>query len=67
MTSRIAVADRARLPDGGLAVRLEPFDERQVARWLEIWNAAELRARAGPLPVGAAPLPATWPSSRCCC
>lgn len=40
VTSRVAVADRARLPVGGLAVRLEPFDEPQLARWREIWNAA---------------------------
>jgi hypothetical protein len=41
VTSRIAVADRARLPLGALAVRLEPFDEPQVARWRELWNAAD--------------------------
>jgi hypothetical protein len=40
VTSRVAVADRARLTTGGLAVRLESFDEPQVARWREIWNAA---------------------------
>ncbi|MDP9794722.1 hypothetical protein J2S43_003234 [Catenuloplanes nepalensis] len=40
VTSRVAVADRARVPAGSLAVRLEPFDEAQVERWLEIWNAA---------------------------
>jgi hypothetical protein len=40
VTSRVAVADRARLPLGALAVRLEPFDEPQVARWRELWNAA---------------------------
>jgi hypothetical protein len=41
VTSRVAVADRARLPPGALAVRLEPFDEPQVARWRELWNAAD--------------------------
>lgn len=41
VTSRIAVADRARLPQGALAVRLEAFDEPQVARWRELWNAAD--------------------------
>ncbi|MEV6849074.1 AAA family ATPase [Actinoplanes sp. NPDC051411] len=41
VTSRVAVADRARLPLGALAVRLEPFDEPQVARWRELWNAAD--------------------------
>jgi hypothetical protein len=41
VTSRVAVADRARLPLDALAVRLEPFDERQLARWREFWNAAD--------------------------
>jgi hypothetical protein len=41
VTSRVAVADRARLPVGSLAVRLEPFDETQTARWREYWNAAD--------------------------
>jgi hypothetical protein len=40
VTSRIAVADRAALPPGGLAVRLEPFDEPRIERWLKIWNSA---------------------------
>jgi hypothetical protein len=40
VTSRVAVADRARLPIGSLAVRLEPFDEPQVDRWLSTWNTA---------------------------
>ncbi|MGK5678374.1 NACHT domain-containing protein [Actinoplanes sp. URMC 104] len=38
VTSRIAVADRARLPAGALAVRLEPFDDAQIERWLTVWN-----------------------------
>jgi hypothetical protein len=38
VTSRVAVADRARLPVGGLAVRLEPFDDEQIERWLAVWN-----------------------------
>jgi hypothetical protein len=40
VTSRVAVADRARLPAGSLAVRLEPFDEPQTQRWLATWNHA---------------------------
>jgi len=40
VTSRVAVADRARLPAGGLAVRLEPFGDDQIERWLAVWNAA---------------------------
>ncbi|MBM2621865.1 hypothetical protein JIG36_40835 [Actinoplanes sp. LDG1-06] len=39
VTSRVAVADRARLPAGALAVRLEPFDDDQIERWLAVWNA----------------------------
>lgn len=38
VTTRVAVADRARLPDGSLAARLEGFDDDQVARWLRTWN-----------------------------
>jgi hypothetical protein len=39
VTSRVAVADRARLPAGSLAVRLEAFDRERVDRWLRTWNA----------------------------
>ncbi|MFI5937525.1 NACHT domain-containing protein [Actinoplanes sp. NPDC051494] len=49
VTSRVAVADRARLPAGGLAVRLEPFDEAQLMRWCAIWN--ETNAGRRPFPV----------------
>ncbi|MGW5864950.1 NACHT domain-containing protein [Streptomyces sp. NPDC055239] len=38
VTSRTAVADRARLSPGGVAVRLEPFSDEQVTGWLELWN-----------------------------
>lgn len=47
VTSRIAVADRARLPVGALAVRLEPFDDAQIERWLTVWN--ETNALVKPL------------------
>jgi hypothetical protein len=40
VTSRTAVADRARPTAGTVAVRLEPFGEKHVRRWLESWNAA---------------------------
>jgi hypothetical protein len=36
VTSRTAVTDRARIPDGAMAVRLEPFSEDQVTVWLGI-------------------------------
>jgi hypothetical protein len=53
VTSRVAVADRARLPGDGLAVRLEAFDRRQVAEWLTTWNAtnAEAFRTAGTAPL----------------
>ncbi|GLY04208.1 hypothetical protein [Actinoplanes sp. NBRC 101535] len=40
VTSRTAVADRARTPEETVALRLEPFDDGQVRAWLDIWNAA---------------------------
>ncbi|MBL7253925.1 NACHT domain-containing protein [Paractinoplanes lichenicola] len=43
VTSRVAVADRARLPVGALAVRLEPFDDAQIERWLSVWNTSVAR------------------------
>ncbi len=55
VTSRTAVADRVRIPvEGAVAVRLEPFDEGQVRRWLDVWNRANAGYFAGndlrPLP-----------------
>ncbi|GAA4946001.1 NACHT domain-containing protein [Actinoplanes utahensis] len=38
VTTRTAVADRARAPEQTVAVRLEPFDDERVATWLAIWN-----------------------------
>jgi hypothetical protein len=55
VTSRTAVTDRARIPYGTVAVRLEPFDDDQVAAWLAVWqrfNAGLLGER------GLQPLPA---------
>jgi hypothetical protein len=48
VTSRIAVANRAKLPSAALVMRLEPFADDQIAAWLEIWhrtNAAALTRR----------------------
>jgi hypothetical protein len=48
VTTRTAVADRARYPDGTVALRLEPFRDEQVRRWLDLWNgsnAQHLRSR----------------------
>jgi hypothetical protein len=39
VTSRTAVADRARFTAGALAIRLEPFQDMQIIRWLQMWNA----------------------------
>lgn len=38
VTSRTAVADRARIPDGSVIVRLEPFTTDQTDKWLRVWN-----------------------------
>lgn len=40
VTTRTAVADRARPAQDTVALRLEPFTEEQTARWLAIWNTA---------------------------
>jgi len=56
VTSRIAVADRVRYPEGTIALRLEPFREEQTRRWISIWNRYNqdhLRSR------GLEPLPAS--------
>lgn len=37
VTSRIAVADRARIPAESVVMCLEPFSDRQVKAWLEVW------------------------------
>ncbi|MGW2182799.1 NACHT domain-containing protein [Streptomyces sp. NPDC001732] len=38
VTSRTVVADRVGIPLGCRMIRLEPFDEPRIARWLGIWN-----------------------------
>lgn len=43
VTSRLTVADRARIPDDTVAVRLEPFSSGQVTAWLDMWRAANER------------------------
>jgi hypothetical protein len=56
VTSRTAVADRARIPaQGAVAVRLEPFDGEQVGQWLDVWNRTNAAYLAGK---GLRPLPA---------
>ncbi|AWE49386.1 NACHT domain-containing protein [Streptomyces nigra] len=39
VTSRTVVADQAHFPDGGVIIRLEPFDSARIARWTDTWNA----------------------------
>lgn len=38
VTSRITVANRARIPDETVAVRLESFSPSQVTEWLDMWR-----------------------------
>ncbi|BCB74312.1 hypothetical protein GCM10022251_72980 [Phytohabitans flavus] len=38
VTSRTVVADRARIPDGSLMIKLEDFDQPRIVRWLEVWR-----------------------------
>ncbi|NUT48454.1 MAG: ATP-binding protein [Saccharothrix sp.] len=40
VTSRIGVAARMRVPHGAIVLRLAPFTEDQVRRWVDVWNAA---------------------------
>jgi hypothetical protein len=46
VTSRTAVADRARTVDGMVVARLEPFREAQVSLWLDAWNNANVAGLA---------------------
>ncbi|MFD9332404.1 NACHT domain-containing protein [Streptomyces sp. NPDC060065] len=38
VTSRTVVADRAHLPRNSHVLRIEPFEEPEIERWLAIWN-----------------------------
>jgi hypothetical protein len=71
VTSRTAVADRARPAQSMIAVRLEPFNDRQVAQWLDVWNATNAAGFAGrgfaPSPPRPYLLTASWHPSLCCC
>lgn len=40
VTSRTVVADRADIPRNSQVLRLEPFGEQEIERWLTIWNTA---------------------------
>ncbi|XTZ18289.1 NACHT domain-containing protein [Micromonospora echinospora] len=53
VTTRTSVADRAKPPPETVALRLEPFDETRVRRWVATWN----RVNAGRFaPLGVPPL-----------
>ncbi|WP_143672305.1 NACHT domain-containing protein [Streptomyces sp. OK228] len=55
VTSRIAVADKARCPKGTVVLRLEPFRRCHIESWLAVWtrlNADQLEQQ------GLRPLPA---------
>ncbi|EST36701.1 hypothetical protein M878_00985 [Streptomyces roseochromogenus subsp. oscitans DS 12.976] len=43
VTSRTAVADRVRCPQGTVAMRLEPFRREHIVAWLEQWNLSNAR------------------------
>ncbi|GAB2621773.1 hypothetical protein Aab01nite_77310 [Paractinoplanes abujensis] len=52
VTSRTLVMDRTAVPDGTLVIKLDPFDDRQIEHWVEVWNAAnESRPTVRPLTV----------------
>ncbi|SDM26781.1 NACHT domain-containing protein [Allokutzneria albata] len=38
VTSRTLVADRVRIPDGTPMVKLDEFDDDQIAEWISVWN-----------------------------
>ncbi|MFE2755608.1 NACHT domain-containing protein [Actinosynnema sp. NPDC059335] len=44
VTSRTAVANRARFAGPTKVLKLEPFGDEQVRRWLDVWNEANPRA-----------------------
>jgi hypothetical protein len=54
VTSRTAVADRARIPADTVVLRLEPFSRAQIEQWLKGWNRANA---AGFAARGLQPLP----------
>lgn len=55
VTSRTVVADLAGIPPSSQVLRLEPFGESEIERWLAVWNLwnTDYRGRKGlqPLPV----------------
>ncbi|MFE9745119.1 NACHT domain-containing protein [Saccharothrix saharensis] len=48
VTTRIAVANRARPAGSTVVLKLEPFADDQVRRWLDVWNTANPSATLSP-------------------
>ncbi|TQM82792.1 hypothetical protein FHX81_5203 [Saccharothrix saharensis] len=48
VTTRVAVANRARLAGSTVVLKLEPFADDQVRRWLDVWNTANPSATLSP-------------------
>jgi hypothetical protein len=48
VTSRTVVADRVRIPEGTMIVKLEPFNADDIADWVARWN----RVNATPIAAG---------------
>jgi hypothetical protein len=46
VTSRTLVMDRTAVPEGTLVIKLEPFDDQQIAQWTDVWNTANTRQLA---------------------
>ena len=38
VTSRLALIDKATVPPSSTVIHLEPFDDKQIARWANEWN-----------------------------
>ncbi|MFB4294109.1 NACHT domain-containing NTPase [Nonomuraea sp. ATR24] len=55
VTGRTVLADQVRFPEGVLALQLQPFEEDQVRRWLDIWDQTNraLLARHDRVPLSA--------------
>ncbi|WP_435832284.1 NACHT domain-containing protein [Nonomuraea rubra] len=47
VTSRTVVAHRARLPRETVVIHLDPFNEAQIERWLDMWNRLNAEYFAG--------------------
>jgi hypothetical protein len=46
VTGRTVLADRIHIPPDALVVMIEPFNDRRIEQWLNIWNSANSSAIA---------------------